>query len=114
MRSPRPYLLIGGGGEKKTLKLVAKYADACNIGFGPESAHKLDVLRRHCDDVGRDYAEIEKTAMFAVDPSSTTADVIRNASDARDAGFTVAYVYARDITEPSKITDMLGEALTKL
>ncbi|GAB7046977.1 LLM class F420-dependent oxidoreductase [Catenuloplanes indicus] len=114
LRSPRPYLLIGGGGEKKTLKLVAKYADACNIGLGPESAHKLDVLRRHCDDVGRDYDQIEKTAMFAVDPSSTTEDVVRNANAARDAGFPVAYVYAHDITTPSKITDMLGEALTKL
>ncbi len=114
LRSPRPYLLIGGGGEKKTLKLVAKYADACNFGIGPEAAHKLDVLRRHCDDVGRDYAEIEKTAMFSIDPASTTEDVVRNANAARDAGFTVAYVYAHDITTPSKITDMMGEALTRL
>jgi F420-dependent oxidoreductase-like protein len=114
VRSPRPYLLIGGGGEKKTLKLVAKYADACNFGFGPDAAHKLDVLRGHCDAVGRDYAEIEKTTMISVDPTSTTEDVLRGATEARDAGFTVVYVYARDITEPSKVTDMLGEALTKL
>ncbi|MDR7277793.1 LLM class F420-dependent oxidoreductase [Catenuloplanes atrovinosus] len=114
LRAPRPYLLIGGGGEKKTLKLVAKYADACNFGFGPDAAHKLDVLRRHCDDVGRDYAEIEKTTMFDIDPTSTTEDIVRRASAARDAGFTVTYVYAHDITTPSKITDMMGEALTKL
>ncbi len=114
MRSPRPYLLIGGGGEKKTLKLVAKYADACNLGIGPESAHKLDVLRRHCDDVGRDYAEIEKTAAMAIDPATTTDDLIRAATEARETGFTVLYVYAHDITEPSAITDMLGTALTKL
>jgi alkanesulfonate monooxygenase SsuD/methylene tetrahydromethanopterin reductase-like flavin-dependent oxidoreductase (luciferase family) len=60
----KPPILIGGGGEKKTLRLVAKYADSCNL-FGTtpdEVAHKLDVLRRHCDDVGRDYDEIVKTA----------------------------------------------------
>jgi F420-dependent oxidoreductase-like protein len=59
----KPPILIGGGGEKKTLRLVAKYADTCNLFGGPdEVAHKLDVLRRHCDEVGRDYDSIEKTA----------------------------------------------------
>ncbi|NEE02826.1 LLM class F420-dependent oxidoreductase [Phytoactinopolyspora halotolerans] len=63
---PHPPILIGGGGEKKTLRLVAQYADACNLfASSPDDvAHKLDVLRRHCDDVGRDYAEIKKTAMY--------------------------------------------------
>ncbi|BCY13845.1 LLM class F420-dependent oxidoreductase [Actinoplanes sp. L3-i22] len=64
----RPPILIGGGGEKKTLLLVAKYADACNLFAGPELQHKLDVLRAHCDTVGRDYDEIEKTVMFNIDP----------------------------------------------
>jgi alkanesulfonate monooxygenase SsuD/methylene tetrahydromethanopterin reductase-like flavin-dependent oxidoreductase (luciferase family) len=56
-------MLIGGGGERKTLRLVAQYADACNLfGTSPEDvAHKLDVLRGHCDAVGRDYDEIRKT-----------------------------------------------------
>jgi len=59
----RPSVLIGGGGERKTLRLVAHYGDACNrFGTSPEVvAHKLDVLRRHCDAVGRDYDEIRKT-----------------------------------------------------
>lgn len=60
---PHPPILIGGSGEKKTLKLVAKYADACNI-FGQSPAfvkQKLEVLRQHCDDVGRNYDDIEKT-----------------------------------------------------
>ena len=62
--SPRPRILIGGAGEKKTLHLVARYADACNFfGDAAEITHKLDVLRRHCDDVGRDPAEIEVTAL---------------------------------------------------
>ncbi len=75
---PHPYLMIGGGGEKKTLRLVAQYADACNIFGGPEAARKLDVLRAHCDAVGRDYDEIEKTAIFAIDPASTTDDIVRH------------------------------------
>jgi len=60
----KPPILIGGGGEKKTLRFVAKYADACNLfATSPDDvAHKLDVLRRHCDEVGRDYDEIQKSA----------------------------------------------------
>jgi F420-dependent oxidoreductase-like protein len=61
--SPRPRILIGGGGERKTLRLVAIYADACNLsGDAPTIAHKLEVLRRHCDTAGRDPADIEVTA----------------------------------------------------
>jgi F420-dependent oxidoreductase-like protein len=58
---PHPPILIGGAGERKTLRLVARYADACNIFDTPELAHKLDVLRDHCSREGRDYSEIEKT-----------------------------------------------------
>jgi F420-dependent oxidoreductase-like protein len=66
---PRPPILIGGGGETKTLRLVAQYADACNLfaRLGPEElTRKLDTLRRHCDTVGRDYAAIEKTALARI------------------------------------------------
>lgn len=70
VQRPGPPILIGGSGERKTLRLVAQYADACNL-FGQEPevvAHKLKVLQRHCDDVGRDNAEIEKTMLAATDP----------------------------------------------
>jgi F420-dependent oxidoreductase-like protein len=79
--SPRPRIMIGGGGERKTLRLVAQYADACNFFGGPEEvAHKLTVLRRHCDDVGRDPAEIEVTASFRdLPPGATADDVVRGA-----------------------------------
>ncbi|HWG02063.1 MAG TPA: LLM class F420-dependent oxidoreductase [Trebonia sp.] len=65
---PHPPILVAGGGEKKTLRLVAKYAHACNVGASPELAHKLEVLRQHCDDVGRDYDEIKKTVITRLDP----------------------------------------------
>ncbi len=66
LTQPHPRILIGGGGERKTLRLVAQYAGACNLfAQDPETvAHKLDVLRRHCDGVGREYAEIDKTIMY--------------------------------------------------
>jgi F420-dependent oxidoreductase-like protein len=65
-----PPVMIGGNGERKTLRMVAQYADATNL-FGADGAeigHKLDVLRRHCDDLARDYDTIQKTAMARVDP----------------------------------------------
>jgi len=72
---PHPPLLIGGGGERKTLRLVARYADACNLFPGPQVAHKLDVLKRHCQAEGRDYAEIEKTCLFTLDPGEHGANI---------------------------------------
>jgi F420-dependent oxidoreductase-like protein len=64
---PHPPILIAGSGEKRTLPLVAKYADACNISPSPEIPRQLDLLRRLCDQEGRDYAAIEKTAPFGFD-----------------------------------------------
>lgn len=69
LSKPHPPILIGGSGEKKTLRFVAQYADACNLfaRMGDDVLrHKLDVLKRHCDDVGRDYEEIEKTTLGTV------------------------------------------------
>ena len=75
LQQPRPTILIGGSGEKKTLRLGAQYADACNLfGEAPDViAHKLEVLRRHCDDVGTDYDAIQKTVIGQADPT-TDAD----------------------------------------
>ncbi len=65
---PHPPILIGGSGEKKTLRLVAQYADACNLFGAPETVSaKLAVLKRHCDTLGRDYDAIEKTSLSTVD-----------------------------------------------
>ena len=64
---PHPPILIGGGGEKKTLRLVAQYGDACNLFPTPEIPRKLDILREHCQAVGRNYDDIEKTSLFTFD-----------------------------------------------
>ena len=76
---PHPPIMIGGGGESKTLRLVARYADACNLFPGPDPGRKLDVLRAHCDAEGRDYDEITKTCYFIFDvgeKGEKTAEVI--------------------------------------
>ena len=114
LQRPHPYLMIGGSGEKKTLRLVAQYADACNLFGGPDSAHKLEVLRQHCDAVGRDYDEIEKTTMISVEPTTTRDEFLKSASALREAGFAATYVFAKDFTEPEKVIDLLGSAVPQL
>ncbi|MBO0748283.1 MAG: LLM class F420-dependent oxidoreductase [Acidimicrobiaceae bacterium] len=64
---PHPPIMIGGGGERKTLRLVARYAQACNLFDGPQVEHKLDVLRRHCAAEGRNYDEVTKTVLHSWD-----------------------------------------------
>jgi len=64
---PHPPILIAGSGERRTLPLVARYADACNLRPSPEIPRLLDLLRRLCDQEGRDYDAIEKTAPFGFD-----------------------------------------------
>ena len=64
---PHPPIMIAGDGEKKTLRLVARYAKACSLRPGPQVSGKLAVLRRHCEEQGRDYDSIEKTCAFAFD-----------------------------------------------
>jgi alkanesulfonate monooxygenase len=77
---PHPPILVAGGGEKKTLRLVAQYADACNLFGAPETVGpKLAILRGHCEALGRDYASIEKTTLGTVELGAgkmSAADVI--------------------------------------
>ena len=91
VQQPRVPVLIGGSGERKTLRLVAQYADACNLfGESPDVvAHKLDVLRRHCDAVGRDYDEIEKTVIAMGDPVGERDAFLRDMASYADLGISL-------------------------
>jgi len=74
---PRIPIMIGGGGERKTLRLVAQYGDACNVfGDGPRIAHKYAVLREHCERLGRPYEEIERSTLQSVDLETQSPDQI--------------------------------------
>lgn len=103
---PHPPILIGGAGERKTLRLVAEYADACNIFDTPELAHKLQVLRDHCERLGRDYAEIEKTAQVRFDPGphgERVEQTIEHLHELADLGIEVAHGTLVNVTKPGTL-----------
>jgi F420-dependent oxidoreductase-like protein len=114
---PHPPILIGGGGEQKTLRMVAQYADACNLfaRLGNDVLqHKLDVLREHCQRVGRDYSEIEKTTLNTVHLSADGANETMTPQAAieyfaRQAalGIDQAIVNMPNVSDPT-VFDLLG------
>ncbi|HEY3882289.1 MAG TPA: LLM class F420-dependent oxidoreductase [Trebonia sp.] len=113
LQSPRPPILIGGSGEKKTLRLVARYADACNL-FSTSVAevqHKLDVLRGHCDAEGRDYDAIEKTIIGRLDPEDPAA-FLREMEQYAAIGIDLVEV-APTQPDPAGYVTMLGEKIVK-
>jgi F420-dependent oxidoreductase-like protein len=113
---PRPRILIGGGGERKTLRLVAQYADACNLmGTPDEVAHKIDVLRRHCNAVGRDPAEIEITAMFRnLPPEPSVDDVVRSAEAFAAIGVSTLVTGAIGDDPAGWLEDTFGPAMDRI
>lgn len=107
---PHPPILIGGGGEKKTLRLVAQYAQACNLFDGPELERKLDVLRGHCEAVGRQYHEIEKTVMTSLDPGEKGEKIgplIRRLEQLAALGITEVHGYVAGMWEITPL-ELLG------
>ena len=106
---PHPPILVGGGGEKKTLLLVARYADACNVfGSSPQDVgHKLDVLRSHCADEGRDYDRIDKTVL-AVRPVLADVDGFLAAA-AEYAALGVTELEVMPDRHPVEFTEQLAE-----
>ncbi|HEV2375078.1 MAG TPA: LLM class F420-dependent oxidoreductase [Streptosporangiaceae bacterium] len=93
LSQPHPPIMIGGGGERKTLRLVARYAQACNLFAGPDLAHKLDVLREHCEAEGRDYADITKTVYYVFDvgeKGEKADEVVDQLGDLAAMGFEAA------------------------
>ncbi|MER7687166.1 LLM class F420-dependent oxidoreductase [Streptomyces sp. NPDC097610] len=103
--SPRPRILIGGGGELRTLKLAAKYADAMNVWGGPDAAQKITRLRERCEEVGRDHEEIEKTALCPLDADGPQgADgLLRELRRLHDLGFSTVYGAVPDISSAAQL-----------
>jgi F420-dependent oxidoreductase-like protein len=93
----RPPILVGGSGEKKTLRLVARYADACNLFPTPDLAHKLDVLREHCAAETRDYATIQKTCAIQVDLNQGTDALLDQLQGLSDLGIESVTASVKDV-----------------
>ncbi|MBO0820480.1 MAG: LLM class F420-dependent oxidoreductase [Nocardiopsaceae bacterium] len=113
---PHPPILIGGAGEQKTLRLVARYADACNIfGTDPaEAARKLEVLRERCAEVGRPYDEIEKTAQvrFDLGPNGENVNAtIEHLHKLAEAGYTQAHGTLLHVSEPGHLDRLASEVI---
>ncbi len=103
---PHPPILIGGGGEEKTLYFVAKYADACNL-FAHDTnvlKHKLEVLKKHCLDIGRNYEDIEKTSLVGIGISEVSRDqkqMLERAKELKEMGIEhIIYAASKD-ADPS-------------
>jgi F420-dependent oxidoreductase-like protein len=119
IQQPRPPIMVGGSGERRTLRLVARYADACNLfGDAPTVSHKLEVLSQHCDEVGRDLSEIEITQLSTVElAAATTSDnergdrvwrgsveqAIEHFDELAKAGVSTAIVNMPDLSSPGPI-----------
>jgi len=118
---PRPPIMIGGGGEKKTLRLVAQYADACNVFGSPEMiARKYGILDEHCAAVGRDPAEIERSTLQGVNLTSDggrhgeSADqVVNRFGELSDAGADAVIFSIPDVYDPDRIA-RLAEVIPAL
>ena len=111
---PHPPILIGGGGERKTLRMVARYGQACNLFPGPDLAHKLDVLRAHCDAEGRDYDEIEKTCYFIFDvgeKGEKAGEVIDQLGQLAGLGFQAAIGSVVDVWQVSPLEAIGNEVI---
>jgi alkanesulfonate monooxygenase len=111
LQRPHPPILIGGSGEKKTLRMVAQYAQACNLWGGPELERKLDILRGHCEALGRDYDEIQKTVMFPLDPGKDGENVDSMLEQLQGlAALGISHAHGR-VANVSEITplEILGE-----
>jgi len=129
LQRPHPPILIGGSGEKKTLRLVAQYADACNLfaNASPDDLRrKLDILREHCEAVGRPYEAIQKTALYALNvtregtvtpgasggqlPAMTPAQAVEQLAALAALGFDEIIISLPNVHEPG-IFDLLGSAV---
>jgi F420-dependent oxidoreductase-like protein len=113
LRRPHPPVMVGGGGEKKTLRMVAQYADACNLFATPDVEHKLDVLRGHCERLGRPYDEILKTVYypFNVGPNGERVDeTLAELRRLAELGFQVAIGAVTDVWQMTPL-EIIGDRI---
>jgi F420-dependent oxidoreductase-like protein len=114
---PRVPILIGGGGERKTLRLVAQYADACNL-FGRSPAvvrQKLDILRGHCERLGRPYDEIERTVLTSIDLDAESVDqVVDRFGILAEAGAQHVIFSVRGVADTSRLERIAAEVFPQL
>jgi F420-dependent oxidoreductase-like protein len=116
LTKPHPPILIGGGGEQKTLRLVARYAQACNLfPLGvPELQHKLDVLAAHCAAEGRDYDDIQKTVYYSFDTSEGPQKVLDDLVTFAELGFTLALGAVKDVHRVTPLELLATEVIPHL
>jgi F420-dependent oxidoreductase-like protein len=97
--TPQPPVLIGGTGERRTLRLVAEYADACNLFDIPDGGRsirrQLDVLARHCADVGRRFEDIERTVTTSLEPGESSGRLAEHCQNLGESGIQHVVVIAR-------------------
>jgi F420-dependent oxidoreductase-like protein len=121
VQKPHPPILIGGGGERKTLRLVAQYADATHCGSGPDNfRHKMEVLRKHCEDVGRDFEEIERcTGMDVARPDRRPGQLadggllLERVGDLSDVGAQALFVVLPKLADSDSIERFGKEVIEK-
>jgi F420-dependent oxidoreductase-like protein len=113
---PRVPIMIGGGGERKTLRLVAQYADACNVFGGPDRiAHKYAVLKEHCQRLGRPYEEIERSNLQSVDPErESPAEIVERLGALGEAGAQHIIFSVRGVNATSRLERLGAEVLPQL
>src|SRR5919205_1040688 len=116
VQKPHPPILIGGGGERKTLRLVAQYADACNVFGAPAMLQrKYEILRQHCADVGRDPEEIERTTLQMVNlAAETPAQVVDRFGELSDAGAQHVIIGVRDVHDVANVERIGRDVIPQL
>jgi F420-dependent oxidoreductase-like protein len=113
---PRVPIMIGGGGERKTLRLVARYADATNVFGGPTAIHhKYEVLRQHCEEIGRDPAEIERSTLQGINLSAESpAQTVDRFGELSDAGAQHIIVSVRGVEDPGQLETIGRDLIPQL
>jgi F420-dependent oxidoreductase-like protein len=113
---PRVPIMIGGGGERKTLRLVAQYADACNVFGGPQRiAHKYAILREHCERLGRPYDEIERSTLQSVDlDRESPAAIVERFGALCEAGAQHILFSVRGVSDTSKLERLAADVFPQL